>query len=139
MTSIERLAPYALALLRIVAGALFLQHGLIKLIGFPSGIAPGQLSSLMSQAGAAAIIETVTGILLILGLFTRAAAFIASGEMAVAYWQVHFNMNAPGGIYPAGNRGEAAVLFCFVFFYLIFAGAGVLSLDSLLHKDKKPG
>jgi putative oxidoreductase len=125
MTSLARFAPYALALLRIVAGALFLEHGLIKLIGFPPEIQPGVVP-LASQFGAAAIIEVVTGVLLILGLFTRLAAFVAAGEMAVAYWQVHF----PHGPWPAGNQGEAAILFCFVFFFIFFAGPGALSIDS---------
>jgi putative oxidoreductase len=127
------LAPYALALLRIVAGVLFLEHGLIKLIGFPPGLPPGQIPFdavvNFTMPGAelwiAAVIEVITGGLLILGLFSRFAAFIAAGEMAVAYWQFH----APGGIFPAGNGGEAAILFCFIFFYIIFAGPGALSVD----------
>jgi putative oxidoreductase len=133
MTSVQRLAPYALALLRIVAGALFLQHGLIKLIGFPPGLPPGQIpfdavtqwALPGAQLWIGAVLETATGIMLILGLFTRLAAFIAAGEMAVAYWQFHF----PQGIFPAGNNGEPAVLFCFVFLYLVFAGPGALSAD----------
>ena len=127
------LAPYALSLLRIVAGALFLEHGLIKLIGFPPGLPPGQIpfDAVMNftlpgaQLWIAAVIEVITGGLLILGLFSRFAAFIAAGEMAVAYWQFH----APGGIFPAGNGGEAAILFCFIFFYIFFAGPGALSVD----------
>jgi putative oxidoreductase len=130
MSSIARIAPLALALLRVVAGALFLQHGLIKLIGFPL---PGAIpfdavlnwSLPEAQLWIAAVIEVLTGALLILGLFTRFAALIASGEMAIAYWQVHF----PNGPWPAGNKGEAAILFCFIFFYIFFAGPGALSLD----------
>src|SRR5689334_4880580 len=129
MTGIARFAPHALALLRIVAGALFLEHGLIKLIGFPPGIPPGVVP-LASQLGVGAVIETVTGVLLILGLFTRAAAFVAAGQMAVAYWQFHF----PRGFYPAGNGGEAAVLFCFTFLYIFFAGPGTLSVDRVPKK-----
>jgi putative oxidoreductase len=133
MISLARLAPFALALLRVVAGALFLEHGLIKLIGFPPGVPPGQVpfdavlnwSLPGAQMWIGAVIETVAGIMLILGLFTRLAAFIAAGEMAVAYWQFHF----PQGPWPAGNMGEAAVLFCFVFLYIFFAGPGVLSAD----------
>jgi putative oxidoreductase len=133
MSSIARIAPLALTLLRIVAGALFLEHGLIKLIGFPPGVPPGaipfdavlQWSMPGAQLWIAAVIEVLTGALLILGLFTRFAAIVASGEMAVAYWQFHF----PTGPWPAGNGGEAAVLFCFVFFYIFFAGPGALSLD----------
>jgi putative oxidoreductase len=133
MSSIARLAPLALSLLRVVAGALFLEHGLIKLIGFPPGISPGPIpfDAVLhwdlpgAQLWIGAVIETLTGALLILGLFTRFAAFIASGQTAVAYWQFHF----PGGVYPAGNGGEVAILFCFVFFYIFFAGPGSLSLD----------
>jgi putative oxidoreductase len=124
LSGLSRFSPYALALLRIIAGALFLQHGLIKLFGFPPNLPPGAVP-LASQFGVGAVIEAVAGILLILGLFTRPAAFIAAGEMAVAYWQFHF----PRGLYPAGNGGEAAVLFCFIFLYIFFAGAGALSLD----------
>jgi len=123
-----RFAPHALALLRIVAAALFLEHGLIKLVGFPAGAAPGE-QPLVTLLGLAAVIETVTGTLMILGLFTRSAALVASGEMAVAYWLVH----APHNLYPAVNGGEAAILFCFVFLYIATAGPGVLSLDGLRH------
>jgi putative oxidoreductase len=138
MISLARLAPFALALLRVVAGALFLEHGLIKLIGFPPGLPPGQIpidtvlnwSLPGAQMWIGAVIETVTGIMLILGLFTRLAAFIAAGEMAVAYWQFHF----PQGPWPAGNMGEAAVLFCFVFLYIFFAGPGALSVDGPVKK-----
>jgi putative oxidoreductase len=133
MTSVARLSPHALALLRIIAGALFLEHGLIKLANFPPGLPPGQIpfdavlhwSLPQAQLWIGAIIETAAGILLILGLFTRLAAFIAAGEMAVAYWQFHF----PKGPFPAGNGGEAAVLFCFIFLYFFFAGPGALSVD----------
>jgi putative oxidoreductase len=133
MISIARFAPYTLALLRVVAGALFLEHGLIKLFDVPHGLPPGQIpfdavlqwSLPAAQLWIGAVIETVAGILLILGLFTRLAAFIAAGEMAVAYWEFHF----PQGPWPAGNNGEPAVLFCFIFLYLCFAGPGALSAD----------
>jgi putative oxidoreductase len=129
------IASLALALLRIVAGALLLQHGLIKLIGFPPGAAPGQIPfDLSSQMSIGAIIETVTGVLLVLGLLTRGAAFFASGLTAVAFWQFHFLRS--GVIYPAANGGETVVLFCFIFFYIIFAGPGALSLDDLFGKKK---
>ena len=124
---LARFAPHVLAVLRIVAAALFLEHGLVKLVGFPAGTPPGA-QPLMTLFGIAAVIETVTGTLMILGLFTRSAALVASGEMAVAYWLVH----ASHSFYPVLNGGEAAILFCFVFLYISVAGPGVLSLDGLL-------
>ena len=114
----------ALAALRIVAGLLFLAHGVIKVFGFPAGAEPGQ-QELLSLFGIGGVIELITGLLLILGLFTRPAAFIASGQMAVAYWMFHF----PSSPYPAANGGDAAILFCFVFLYLFTAGPGAWSLD----------
>jgi putative oxidoreductase len=125
-----RYAPQALAALRIVAGLLFLAHGLVKLFGFPPGAVPGQ-QELLSLFGIGAVIEVVTGSLIVLGLYGRAAAFIASGEMAVAYWMVH----APHSFYPAVNGGDAAILFCFVFLYVAAAGTGAFSLDALLRKS----
>lgn len=116
-------APRALAALRIVAGVLFLAHGVVKLFGFPEGAQPGQVE-LMSQLGIGAVIELVTGTLIVLGVFVRPAAFIASGTMAVAYWMFH----APSSLYPAVNGGDAAILFCFVFLYLAAAGGGALQL-----------
>ena len=124
-----RYAPYLLAALRMVAGLLFLAHGIVKLFGFPPDAAPGQ-QELLSLLGIAAVIEVVTGMLIVLGLFTRAAAFLASGEMAVAYWIAH----APQSLYPAVNGGDAAILFCFVFLYVAAAGPGAFSLDGLLRK-----
>ncbi|HEY3378327.1 MAG TPA: DoxX family protein [Armatimonadota bacterium] len=121
----RRWAPYLLSLLRIVVAALFLEHGLQKLWGFPGGTSPVPL---YSMAGAAGVIETVGGLLLLLGLFTRAAAFVLSGEMAVAYFMVH----APHSFYPVVNRGELAVLYCFVFLYFVFAGGGPWSVDAAI-------
>jgi putative oxidoreductase len=129
-TEIARLEPVLLAALRIVAGLLFLSHGLVKLFGFPPGAAPGQ-QELLSLMGIGAVIELVTGTLIALGLFTRPAAFIASGEMAVGYWMFH----APASIYPAVNGGDAAILFCFVFLYLVAAGAGAFSLERLFRSS----
>lgn len=120
----SRWQPQALAILRIVTGLLFLGHGLVKLIGFPEGAQPGQqeIATLMGLAG---ILETVGGGLIILGLFTRPVAFILSGMMAVAYFMAHF----PSSPYPAVNGGDAAILFCFVFLYLVTSGPGAWSLD----------
>jgi putative oxidoreductase len=119
-----RFQPQLLAVLRTVVALLFLQHALIKLFGFPPGGQPGQ-QPIASLLGIGGLIELVTGVLVLLGLFTRPAAFIAAGEMAVAYWMVH----APRGFYPAVNMGEAAVLFCFTFLYLAAAGPGAWSID----------
>ena len=113
--------PRVLSLLRIMAGLLFLEHGLSKLIGFP---VPGPaLSPLLT---AAALIEVVGGALVTVGLFTRPAAFIMSGQMAIAYFLAH----APQGFYPLVNHGEAAILFCFIFLYLAVAGGGSWSVDA---------
>ncbi|MBN9464621.1 DoxX family protein [Brevundimonas sp.] len=119
-----RWSPQLLAALRIVAGLLFLAHGVVKVFGFPAGAEPGR-QALASLFGIGGIIEIVTGGLLILGLFTRPAAFIASGQMAVAYWMFH----APKSPYPVVNGGDAAILFCFVFLYIFAAGPGAFSLD----------
>lgn len=120
------LAPVLLGILRIVAGLLFLAHGLIKVVGFPEGAMPGA-QPLASLFGIGGLIEIVTGALIALGLFTRPAAFVAAGQMAVAYWMFH----APASFHPAVNQGEPAILFCFVFLYLVAAGPGALSLQRL--------
>jgi len=129
---LKRAAPYVLSVLRIIAALLFLQHGLSKFFGFPSPNAPHP--QLFDMEWFAAAIEFVGGILVTLGLFTRAAAFIMSGEMAVGYFLAH----APRSFFPYVNGGDATVLYCFVFFYLVFAGPGPLSLDALLRRKAKP-
>jgi putative oxidoreductase len=123
-------APRILSILRIMAGLLFLQHGAAKYLGIPemSNYANLQVAS---PSGIAGIVELICGMLIVLGLFTRPAAFIASGTMAAAYFMAH----APRDFYPIINAGELAVLYCFVFFYLIFAGGGTWSLDSLMRKQ----
>src|SRR3954469_15915483 len=123
-TWLQRWQPQLLAILRVVTGLLFLEHGLIKLFGFPPGGKPG-LQDVGSFLWIAGVIELVTSVLVTLGLFSRLAAFVAAGEMAVAYWMVHAKM----GFYPAVNMGEAAILYCFVFLYLAAAGAGAWSVD----------
>ena len=132
-TWLQRWQPQLLAILRIVAGLLFLEHALIKLAGFPPGGKPG-LQDVGSFLWIAGLIELVTGVLVTLGLFTRVAAFIAAGEMAYAYWFVHAKM----GLYPAVNMGEAAILFCFVFLYLAAAGPGAWSVDGARFRAKMP-
>nr|WP_295889356.1 DoxX family protein [uncultured Devosia sp.] len=114
-------APQALAVLRIVTALLFIEHGTQKLFGFPVP-ADGPTQGLMLAAG---ILEVVGGLLVLVGFFTRPAAFILCGMMAVAYWMVH----APMGFWPVANFGDAAILFCAVFGYLVFAGPGAWSIN----------
>lgn len=121
-------APRVRSLLRLVSGLLFMLHGTQKLFAFPdpSQAMPG-LPPLMK---AAALIELVCGALIAIGLLTSYAAFLAAGEMAVAYFKAH----AAGSFWPSINHGEPAVLFCFIFFYLAFAGPGPWSLDALFRR-----
>ena len=122
--ALGRFAPYLYVLLRIVAGLAFAQHGAQKLFG---GLGAQQAVELASQRGLAGVIEFVGGIIIALGLFTSPVAFIASGEMAWAYFQSH----APRNFWPIQNGGELAVLYCFIFLYLSAVGSGKLSLDSI--------
>jgi putative oxidoreductase len=118
----------ALAILRIVTGYLFLQHGSAKLLGFPH-VAMFDHLSIASLIGVAGILELVGGTLVLVGLFVRPAAFILSGEMAVAYFMAHASKGNP--LFPSLNQGEAAVLYCFVFLFFAAAGAGPWSIDAL--------
>lgn len=124
---IARRAPYALALLRIVSGLIFLEHGTQKFLGFPSGQSAWSGLAFANPGAFAGVIELITGVLITIGLFTRPAAFLASGTMAVAYWMAH----APQNFFPVNNGGDAAILYCFVFLYLVFAGPGAWSADAL--------
>ena len=121
---LSRWQPQLLAILRIVTALLFLEHGTAKLFHFPVA-QPGAPDPLPTMLLAAAVIELVAGLLVGLGLFTRLAAFIAAGEMAVAYLMGHFTR----GFWPVVNQGDAAILFCFVFLYLAAAGPGTWSID----------
>jgi putative oxidoreductase len=118
-------APRMLAVLRIMAALLFLEHGTQKLFGFPPSANPGP--ALFSLYGLQGVIELVGGVLLALGLFTRPVAFILAGNMAVAYFMAH----APKSFFPMLNGGDAAILYCFVFLYLFVAGGGAWSLDGV--------
>jgi putative oxidoreductase len=127
-TWLSRWQPQLLAILRIVTGLLFLEHGLSKFFGFP---VPFPVQPLPPMLMAAGTIEIVAGILVTLGLFTRLAAFVASGEMAAAYFIGHF----PKGFWPAQNMGENAILLCFIFLYVAAAGPGVWSIDGARSKS----
>ena len=122
--SLSNWTPYALAVLRIVAGLIFLEHGTQKLLGFPSG--ERAFVDAMTLSWWAGVFELILGALITLGLFTRVAAFIAAGEMAFAYWIAH----APQSFFPVNNGGDAAILYCFVFLFLVFAGPGRWSIDA---------
>lgn len=126
MSSLDRYTPYALAALRIAAALIFIEHGTQKLFAFPAP-PDGGLPAVGSLLWTGAWIELVGGVLLLLGLFTRPAAFIASGTMAVAYWMFH----APASFYPVLNGGDAAILYTFAFLLLVFTGPGAFSLDRL--------
>jgi len=122
--------PRILSVLRIMAGLLLLQHGLVKHFSFPMAY-PNKLETL-SLLWFSGVIELVGGVLLVLGLFTRWTAFVCSGFTAFAYFLGH----APKSFYPIVNGGELAVLYCFVFFYLFFAGGGPWSIDAAIEKGR---
>ena len=123
MDFLNKYASQILGITRIIVGLLFLEHGLMKLVAFPAAMGTPPLPPLMLAAG---IIEVVGGGLVTLGLFSRIAAFVCSGQMAVAYFIAHF----PRGIYPALNGGDGAILFCFIFLYLAAAGPGAFALNN---------
>jgi putative oxidoreductase len=137
----ERYAPVTYALFRIVFGYIFLLFGLQKMLGWFGGTQ----AELMSLQGAAGVVETLGGLLIMLGLFTRVAAFLSSGEMAVAYFYVHvWQVGQPpmgpglpeGLLVPQMNRGVDAALFCFAFLYIATRGSGIWSLDQMMGKGK---
>lgn len=120
---LSRWQPQLLALLRTVAGLLFIEHATVKFFAFPIPFQiPGPLPTILVAAG---VIELLAGILITVGLLTRLSAFIASGEMAIGYFMMHFAK----GFWPVANQGEAAILFCFIFLYLAAAGPGAWSVD----------
>jgi putative oxidoreductase len=128
-----RFAPHLFALLRIIAGLMFAMHGTQKIFAWPTagpGGGGGGLPPLMLAAG---WIEIIGGVLIAIGFFASFAAFICSGEMAVAYFKVH----APNGFWPTVNQGELAVLYCFLFLYIAAAGAGIWSIDALRTRGRR--
>jgi putative oxidoreductase len=132
----ERYAPVTYALFRIVFGFLFLCFGLQKVFGWFGQ----EAADLATMRGMAGVIETVAGLLIMIGLFTRPAAFLASGEMAVAFWYIHVSVVAMGpqgagmpmGLLPIMNGGVDAVAFCFAFLYVASRGAGIWSVDQAI-------
>lgn len=136
MQSLSKYAPYALAVLRIVTALLFIEHGTAKLLGFQAmpgaNHAGGSLPPLILIA---ALLEVFGGLAILAGIFTRPVAFILSGQMAVAYWMAHVTK---GGLFPLTNGGDSAVLFCFIFLYLVFAGAGAWSIDGARSPARVP-
>lgn len=122
MNFLDKYQEQSYALLRIMAGFLFIWHGAQKLFNFPAEFPYGPLSPLMTAAGA---IELLGGVLIMIGLFTRPVAFICSGTMAVAYWMAHGMQN----VFPLLNGGELAALYCFIFLFIAARGAGIWSID----------
>jgi putative oxidoreductase len=134
----DRFLPVAQAALRIVAGAAFFSHGAQKILGWFGGFGPeGGTAELMSRFGAAGMIELVAGFLIMIGLLTRLAAFIASGEMAVAYFWMH--AAGSGSIWWWANRGEMVMLFSFIFLVYAAWGAGPFSVDAAMAGRSRAG
>jgi len=127
-------APRMLAGLRIMAALLYIQHGTQKLFNFPERATPPSGDGLSPLILVAGILEAGGGLAFLVGLFTRPVAFILSGMIAVAYFMAH----APQGFFPILNRGDLAILFCFVFLYFVFAGPGAWSLDGMIARKKAP-
>jgi putative oxidoreductase len=123
-------APRVLSIVRIMVALLFLEHGTQKLLGFPAGGNPQP--ALFTLPWTQGVFEFVGGVLLAVGLFTRPVAFILSGDMAVAYFMAH----APQSFFPVVNRGDAAILYCFIFFYIFFAGPGPWSVDAMWRRSE---
>ena len=121
-------APRILSIVRIMVGLLFMEHGTAKLLGFPAS--PSAAPALFGLLWFSGLIELVGGALVAVGLYTRIAAFIMSGEMAIGYFLVH----APRNFFPMLNQGDAAVLYCFIFLYFAVAGGGDWSLDRLISR-----
>lgn len=128
--SLAEWEPCVLSVLRMVSGLIFLLHGTQKHLGMPATERVVEPFGLSWTAG---VIEIICGTLLLVGFQTRAAAFVSSGLMAFAYWIAH----APRDVFPTNNGGDAAILYCFVFLYIVFAGPGPWSVDAMLEKSRK--
>ena len=129
-TKLTKFAPVVLSVFRIVFGLLFTLHGTQKLFGFPSAASSGTVPFGTWPYWYAGVLEVALGLLILVGLFSRIAAFIASGEMAYAFFSSHF----PKAFWPIDNGGEPAVLFCFGFFLLVFTGGGAIALDNVIRR-----
>lgn len=129
MTFLKPYSEQLLSVLRVMSGLLFLQHGTTKYLSLPATKMSG--ASPLTLIGAAGVIELVAGVLIVIGLFTRPAAFIASGTMAAAYFLAHL----PRGFFPLLNGGELAALYCFVFLFLAAAGGGTWSVDAMRQRN----
>jgi putative oxidoreductase len=126
--NLEKARPYVLSIIRIIVALMFMEHGLQKFFAFPSA-GPAEMTPLIYIQG---VIEIAGGILLLLGLFSRPVAFILAGDMAAAYFLAH----APRSFFPAVNFGDAAILYCFIFLYMVFAGPGRWSVDHATGMEK---
>jgi putative oxidoreductase len=122
-----------LSIYRIVAGLVFVTAGTMKLFGFPPSPAPMPPFSLMSEIGIGGILEAFGGLAITIGFLTRPIAFVLAGEMAVAYFQFH----APQAFFPTTNMGIPAIMYCFFFLYLVFAGPGVWSIDAMIARRQR--
>jgi putative oxidoreductase len=134
MNNLTTWTPQALAVLRIMTALLFIEHGTQKLFGFPAGPDGDSTVQLVSLMGLAGVLEFFGGLLILIGLLTRPTAFVLAGFMAVAYFMAH----APQSFFPVLNGGDAAILYCFIFLYLIFAGPGAWSVDGLRNRTVRP-
>jgi putative oxidoreductase len=134
MQWLEKYADYIYAMLRIMAGVMFMFHGIQKVFGV---LADFPLPAVGSQPWIAGVIETIGGTMILLGLGTRIAAFICSGEMAVAYFQIHWQFRLGTAFFPIVNKGELAILYCFIFLYISSRGGVKWCLDNLIKGKKK--
>ena len=137
---LDALGPAALAILRVMTGLLFMQHGFQKLFHWPPGGHHTGPLELLSMVGIAGILEFFGGFLVAIGLFTRPVAFLLSGQMAVAYFAIHLasNLSKPWGYIPVVNSGDLAILYCFIFFLFVFTGPGPFSVDQARARTSQP-